>query len=329
MALDLGGVTQLQVVGGAEHDDGAGAPVMPSLDWGADIGVALKAVREFRGLTLENVADATRIRQAYLSAIEDMRLDDLPSRPFTIGYIRAYAGVLGLDADAAVNRFKADGPEADDMLRAPVGVRREKDPRLGVVIACGVLIIAAIALWNVAQRAITAEAPKSQTPEIAEVAQSNRGPSQVSLGAPLPAPVESTTPTPYITPGLADSVAGGGSADAVTAANKARAEAGEVATLPPINVGAPFRAEGEVFGASSGASPVIVQARKGAGLVVRGADGAVYFARQLAAGEAYRVPAIAGLQIDVSDPHVVEVYFNGALTGHLPATLTPLSKLGG
>lgn len=329
MALDVGGVTHLHVVSGSDQDEGPIAPVMPSLDYGTDVGAALKAAREFRGLTLEDVSDATRIRQAYLAAIEDMRVDDLPSRPFIIGYIRSYALVLGLDPEAAVGRFKTDGPDADDSLRAPVGVRREKDPRLGVVIAGGMLIIAAIVLWNVAQRAISSTAPKPQTTEIAEVAQST-GPAQVSLGAPLPAPVESTTPTPYITPGLAESAAANGSADAVTAGAKDRAaEVALAAAVPPINLGAPFKPDGAVYGQAQGASPVIVQTRKAASLVARGADGAVYFARQLAPGEAYRAPAVGGLQLDVSDPQAFEVYVNGVLTGRLPSTLTALSKVAG
>ncbi|HMP62440.1 MAG TPA: helix-turn-helix domain-containing protein, partial [Phenylobacterium sp.] len=71
---------------------------MPTLESGPNIGAALKAAREFRGLSLQDVADSTCIRRAYLAAIEEMRLDDLPSRPFTVGYIRAYAKALGLDS---------------------------------------------------------------------------------------------------------------------------------------------------------------------------------------------------------------------------------------
>ena len=48
-------------------------------------------------------------------------------------------------------------------------------------------------------------------------------------------------------------------------------------------------------GQAQGASPMILQARKSTSLIVRGAGGQVYFARQLAAGEAYRVPAVAGV----------------------------------
>ena len=76
----------------------------PSLHSGGDIGQALKAVREAQGRSLEEVAEVTRIRRVYLADIEAMRLDKLPSRPFTIGYIRAYA-----DATGDANAVYADG----------------------------------------------------------------------------------------------------------------------------------------------------------------------------------------------------------------------------
>jgi hypothetical protein len=57
------------------------------------------------------------------------------------------------------------------------------------------------------------------------------------------------------------------------------------------------------------------------------ADGRVLFARQLAAGEAWRAPAGLSATIDVSDPAAFDVYLNGELGGGLAAVLTPLSQL--
>lgn len=343
MPLDTGNVRRLHLVTDADVDDPLIAASQPSLTDGADIGLALKAAREFRGLTTQDVADATRIRQSYIEALEDMRLDDLPSRPFTIGYVRAYAGLLGLDGDAAVGRFKDDAPDEGVELRAPVGVRRERDPRLALILAGGLLVVGAILLWNVAQRAITKEEPPPQVAQsavtstaaavpTASAAGGNAGDGSVSLGAPLPAPVESTTPEPYKTPGLDDAAANGGSVDAAKAAAKARAEAearaGIVDPSKQIALGSAFKPKGAMLGAApADSSGVILQARKGATLVVRSGDGAVYFARALAAGESYRVPRTAGLIADVSDPTVFDVYASGVLTGRLQTNSTALSKL--
>ncbi|WP_411288310.1 helix-turn-helix domain-containing protein, partial [Phenylobacterium sp.] len=189
MPLDTGRITELQ----EDAVDGAGPDLTdaaaPSLNTGASIGDALRAVREHQGLTVEDVAETTRVRRAYLCAIEDMRLETLPSRPFTIGYVRAYAQALGLDGDAAVARFKADEPVLDEPLREPVGVRDERDPRMVAFVVAAIIIVIAIVVWNVAQRAMTAGAPPASTaPEAAvgkALAEAPDG--QVSLGAPLPA----------------------------------------------------------------------------------------------------------------------------------------------
>ena len=345
MPLDMGNVRRLHLVADADADveaEAQAAPVAdasvvvlhPSLDDGADVGAALRSARIARGLSARDVAEATRIRQGYIEALEEMRIEDLPSRPFTIGYVRAYASLLGLDSEAAAARFKADAPDEGGELRAPVGVRRERDPRLAMILAGGVLVVGAILLWNVAQRAMAKdETPTQVAPAATSVqVQTHASNSQVALGAPLPAPVESTTPEPYKTPGLDDAAANGGSVDAAKAAAKARAEAeakaGIVDPALQLKLGAPFKAKGAVMGAAPAeSSGVILQARKAATLVVRGGDGQVYFARALAAGEAYRAPRTAGLIADVSDPAVFEVYYGGALVSRLPSNSTALSKL--
>ncbi|MFN3523997.1 MAG: helix-turn-helix domain-containing protein [Phenylobacterium sp.] len=315
-----------------EGESGPGQPdtYVPTVHFGPDIGSALRAAREHRGLSLTELAEATRIRGAYLLAIETMQLEKLPSRPFTIGYIRAYARALGLDGEAAVERFRAETPAPEDGLRAPVGVTRGGDPRLAAIAVGAALIIGAIVLWNIAQRAITDEAPPAASaPETAAPIVTASGP--VALGAPLPAPVESTTPPPYETPGLAAAAAADGSVDAAMAAAKlAAAEGAAEAPAEPLAPLAPtFQPNGQVYGAPAQESVVTLQALKAAALIVRGADGSVYFARQLSAGEAYRAPMLHGLVADVSDPAAFQVFVAGATKGRLPAAQTTISKLAG
>jgi cytoskeletal protein RodZ len=303
---------------------------VPTLSAGPDIGVALKAAREFRGLTLEQVADATRIRRSYLAAIEEMRLDELPSRPFTIGYVRAYANALGMDGEAAVERFKADEPAPDAALPEPIGVREGTDPRLILALAAGAVMVGAIVLFNVTQRALAErDAPvQHRVPPVVAAAPPPSGP--VALGAPLPPPVESTTPTPYETPGLAAATAAGGSSDAVTAAKRAAAaDPTPEPAPPPENLPATFSPNGTVYGAEPQVSVVTLQARKAGSLIVRGADGSVYFARQLSVGEAYRAPALKGLSVEVSEPTAFQVFVGGQTKGLMPANQSTVAKLVG
>ena len=120
--LDTGYVTHtLRLV------DTYGHKVGPSPDDYATLGAYLKAVREHRGLTLNEVAHSTRIRRLYIAALEEGDRSALPSRPFAIGYVRSYAKALGLDGELAVARFKVDWPEAAEPLRNPVGVEHEEE----------------------------------------------------------------------------------------------------------------------------------------------------------------------------------------------------------
>jgi cytoskeletal protein RodZ len=59
-------------------------------------GKYLKAKRESQGISLREVADATRIREAVLRAIEVDRYEDLPHL-YIKSFLTAYAKFLGLD----------------------------------------------------------------------------------------------------------------------------------------------------------------------------------------------------------------------------------------
>jgi cytoskeleton protein RodZ len=319
MPLDTGGLSDLHDETGETPDPSAVEAYAPTIHSGTDVGEALRAIREFRGLSRDALAESTRIRASYLAAIEEMRLEQLPSRPFVIGYIRAYAQALGVDPDVAAERFKAEEPVLDEPLPEPVGVGDDRDPRLAAIIAGAVVIIGAIVAWNVVQRVMTetAPAPATASDSAAEKALANTRSGPVALGAPLPAPVESTTPPPYETPGLSTAVNAEG--QPLVAPGAAPPPA------PELNLASTFAPNGQVFGAPSG--PVILQALKPAFLVVHGTDGSVYFARQLAEGEAYRAPAIGGLTVDVSEPDAFQVFVSGQSKGVLPKPLTDVSAL--
>ncbi|HRD27568.1 MAG TPA: helix-turn-helix domain-containing protein, partial [Caulobacter sp.] len=135
-------------------------------------------------------------------------------------------------------------------------------------------------------------------------------------------------------PGLEASAAADGSADAVTAAAKIRKEAemaaaASAAAEAQVSPGTPFVAKGPVHGADANASVVTFQARKATTLIVRGADGSVYFARALAAGEAYRAPNIKGVAVEVGDPAAIDVFVGGRLKGAMSATTASVSSLAG
>jgi transcriptional regulator with XRE-family HTH domain len=326
MPLDTGGISELNLSGRG----GSAHAATPTLQNGADIGQALRAIREHQGRSLEDLAEITRIRASYLSAIEELRLELLPSRPFTIGYIRAYAQALGLDPEAAVERVRADEPVLDEPLRAPLGVQEERDPRLNSLVAGACVIVAAIFMWNIARRAMTEEAPPP--PAASELASAKilaaAKPLPIKLGAPLPAPVESTTPPIYLTPGLANALP---SEDGSLVLQGQPQSIEQLSiTPPPEHLPPTFTPQGAIYGAApSEASSVTVQALKSSQLMVRGVDGSLYFARQLAAGEAFRAPQLNGLTFNVTDPNAFQVFVAGQSRGVLPAAQSSVSALAG
>lgn len=308
--LDTGSVTNVLRLA-----DSFGRGPGPSPAAFRTLGGYLRAVREHKGLSIAQVSELTRIRGQYLRAIDDGFADVLPSRPYAIGYVRAYARALGLDGDMAAARFRAEHPDDAQALEAPVGAVDENDPTRRLIYAgCGVLI-AAFALWNVAQRTLAKDAPAGASFPPA-VAQSwpTMPPGPAVLGAPLPPPADQTTPAPYFTPGLPPPDA--------NATPAAAAQESAPALPPSPRVFAPH---GAIYG-EAGRGGLVVQARKAGSLVVRGPAGQVYFARQLHAGEAYRAPIGLGLTADVSDPTAFDVYSGGQLQGVLSAPQTSLDK---
>jgi len=80
------------------------------------VGKKLRETREAKNLSLGNVVNATHIRLHYLEAIESGNFSALPS-PFQVkGFIRTYAGYLGLNADSLLNAFDLDPWKAMETL---------------------------------------------------------------------------------------------------------------------------------------------------------------------------------------------------------------------
>jgi hypothetical protein len=68
---------------------------------GAEVnGQVIRRLRESRQLTVDEVAAATHIRKAYLEAIENMDVNELPARVYLRGFLTQIARVLKVDKKA-------------------------------------------------------------------------------------------------------------------------------------------------------------------------------------------------------------------------------------
>ncbi|MFE9084504.1 helix-turn-helix domain-containing protein [Brevundimonas sp. NPDC003935] len=293
----------------------------PSLEDAETLGEALRAARLASGRSMAQLSTMTRVHPRYLTALEQNEFSVLPSRIFSMGYVRAYAGALGLDELTAVERFKREFPEAAVPLQAPTGAALQQMRRTSpkILAALGVLIVAVVG-WNVFQRVVRIEPPHPSDLVAVPRNWAEEADAEVEralyLGAPRAAPPDQTTPALYITPGLEAQLTGIDPDDP---------NAAVVLPAPPVQ--AAFNPRGAVYGASATTSQVILQAKKPAALVVRQGDGRILFARQLAAGEAWRAPPGLSATIDVSDPAAFDVYLNGEHSGALPAAQSPLGTL--
>src|SRR2546428_9726159 len=85
-----------------------------------DFGASFKKARESLGVSLDQIAVETRISTRFLLAIESEDFRCLPGGIFNRGFIRTYAGRVGLDPDQAVADYErlAQSSEPDMLLRA-------------------------------------------------------------------------------------------------------------------------------------------------------------------------------------------------------------------
>jgi len=67
----------------------------------------LKRERKLREIPLDEIARETKIKVGLLRALEDDRIEDLPSPAIVKGFLRAYAGMLGMSANDLQLRYQA------------------------------------------------------------------------------------------------------------------------------------------------------------------------------------------------------------------------------
>lgn len=79
----------------------------------ATAGDRLRAAREEKGLSLEDIAAQTRIPQRHLESLETGDWAKLPAPTYTIGFARSFASAVGLDRT-----------EISDQLRSEMGQQR-------------------------------------------------------------------------------------------------------------------------------------------------------------------------------------------------------------
>jgi cytoskeleton protein RodZ len=86
----------------------------------------LRQTREQKGIPLEKAHKTTRLRPEYIQALERGDLEALPSLAQARGYLRLYAGFLGLDAESLVAEL--DAPDAPPPAPEPALPETDSPP---------------------------------------------------------------------------------------------------------------------------------------------------------------------------------------------------------
>lgn len=86
------------------------------------VGNRLREERLKRGLTLEEVAKATKIRTNFLASIEKGEYNKLPSSAYATGFVKNYADFLGLSKRETLALFRREFDEEKTFQVLPEGL---------------------------------------------------------------------------------------------------------------------------------------------------------------------------------------------------------------
>jgi cytoskeletal protein RodZ len=279
---------------------------------GAKIGRILEHRRKERGLSLDDVEQATKIRKRYLEGLERDDYDVLPAGVYAQGFLKTYANYLGLDGEELTRQLKSRrkrrrerginyDPDPEDGFEEPLispaglqGTGQRRFPTSAVVtLLVAVLVLAAVigALYFVG-RGVETSRPERNEPPPAE-------------NQPKQNPEKAASRQESKGSGTQENAAGGEGG----AAAEQDADAGQKAGGAGTD-GAPQRAPADTLRVS------IRVSERPSWLLIR-ADGTVIYAQVVEPGFYSTFRADRRLYIQGGDGGAVQVEINGQDAGTL------------
>jgi cytoskeletal protein RodZ len=105
------------------------------------VGQFLRRHREARGMSLEEIARATRVPLASMERLEAGQFDELPGEVFVRGFLKSYARAVEIPIDEALARYTASRRVAwVTPLPISTPARPARSGRFGVAIAFVLLL---------------------------------------------------------------------------------------------------------------------------------------------------------------------------------------------
>lgn len=275
------------------------------------VGQDLRTARLRRGEDLATVSRALKICKEHLDAVEEDRIESLPGKTYAIGFVRSYAGYLGLDVTAMVERFKEEiAGRHDEHTPAIAQIPDEETrhlPRGWRIVAGVVVLLLGYGAWHLFSSGSTQvavpPAPSLSPPKAA-----------VAKAAPAPVPAQTAsaapvTPAPSAKPATPTTAAPSASMSSLPASTQAKPPTPDNAVS---TIGA---SGGTVYGEQNRNPRVVLKAKTDTRITVRGEDGSLYLNRDLKAGDTYMVPNLPGLSLATNNAGAIEVALDGQVLG--------------
>ncbi|MBN2408389.1 MAG: helix-turn-helix domain-containing protein [Candidatus Aminicenantes bacterium] len=118
----------------------------------ASLGQELQRERELRGISLQEIADSTRISLRFLQAVEEDRLDRIPGAFFVRAILRSYARGIGIDEHQVLNKYQEMQAFAEPDQDKNDASKRKRPPRSPVfswrwlILGVGAAVVIALGL---------------------------------------------------------------------------------------------------------------------------------------------------------------------------------------
>lgn len=300
-------------------------------DRAGDFGGKLRAARVRKGLSLREIANATKISISVLEALEHNDISRLPGGIFSRAFVRSYAVEVGLDPEEAIQdfiaRFPVESVTAGHQASVPVEdvEALESDRRVARTILriVGVSIPLAAALLYYGTSGLPSRSPGTEAVESAAPDSPAPSPQPPELSQPVdlarvrqpdtPAPATSSTASPSA---ASPSTASPPTASAPTATPSA---------ATPLVARPPAAPAGPASTAGTEAAPAAVAAQETAasgltvGLTARRPvwvfatlDGRKAIERLLRAGEQQTLDVHRELVLTAGDAAAISLTLNGA-----------------
>jgi cytoskeleton protein RodZ len=273
----------------------------------ARVGEELRDARLALGHSIEEMAVRLRIRRAYLEALEEGRVRDLPGTAYAVGFVRTYAAGLGLDADEMVRRFRdlSGATTGKPNLVFPEPVPERGMPAGAVVAVGAVIAIGAYVAWfnwsGAGNRTVDVVPPVP--PRLEAAAEQGRAQLNGRGGEAGTLPLAALPPP------------GGVTAPPPGANTAAQAATVPVAPTPPPAPAAPPAPPAIAIPGVPEGTRVVLRARAGSGdgawVQVRDPRSGVLLNKVLRPGEAWPVPVRDGLLLDTGKADGLEIIVDG------------------